>query len=264
MKRLSAVIITYNEEKNIGQCIDSLWLVADEIIVMDSFSKDETVNIARQKGAMVYQQSFAGYKQQKNAALSLATFDHVISLDADESLSEELVRSIRKEKENFSFDAYSMNRCSIYCGRPIRRGLWYPDRKLRLFKKQEARWGGYNPHDRVEMNHSVHVSHLDGDIIHYSYETVEEHREKNEKFSFILAASLMDADCRPAPLKIIFSPLWAFFNGYILRLGLLDGRRGWNIAIHTASHSFLKHTRHRQLFRQQKQSQKLVLESKYS
>src|SRR5881275_14155 len=132
MKSLSEVIITWNEEQNIGRCIESLWHVADEVIVLDSYSSDNTIEIARGKGAIVKQEKFSGYKEQKNKALRLATHDYVLSLDADEVLSAKLIRSILEAKKEFKYKAYFMNRYNKYCGRFINHGLWYPNQKLRL------------------------------------------------------------------------------------------------------------------------------------
>src|ERR1700694_6145295 len=117
MEALSVVIITYNEEKNIGRCLDSVSGIADEVIVLDSYSTDDTVNIARQKGALVKEQIFNGDKEQKNLAMRLCTHEYVLSLDADECLSEELIQSIITAKQKFKFKAYAMNRCNHYCGR---------------------------------------------------------------------------------------------------------------------------------------------------
>jgi len=252
MEALSVVIITYNEEKNIGRCLDSVSRVADEVIVLDSYSTDDTVNIAKQKGALVKQQVFNGYKEQKNLALRLCTHDFVLSLDADESLSEQLVQSIIKAKQEFRFKAYTMNRCNHYCGRFIRRGLWYPDKKLRLFNKNIAHWGGINPHDKIELSESTEVFHLNGDILHYAYDSVEEYIQRNQQLSSIAAQSLYESGKKQYWIKIISSPIWAFFNGYVLRLGFLDGLYGYEIAIYTAQQTFLKYSK---FFRLQKQQQ---------
>jgi glycosyltransferase involved in cell wall biosynthesis len=262
MEKLSAVIITYNEEKNIGRCIESLLPVADEIIVLDSFSDDNTVSIAVSKGAIVHQQAFAGYKQQKNAALAMAANNYVLSLDADEVLSNELTASINEAKKGFAYKAYCMNRCNVYCGKYIRHGLWYPDRKLRLFDKRTARWVGYNPHDRVEMTDKPRVQHLKGDIIHFAFDTVEAHRQKNRKVALLVASSMMEAGVRPQPYKIIVNPLWSFVNGYLLRLGIVDGYYGLLIAWYTAGQSFQKHINHRRLGRRQEQGANIVLQTK--
>ncbi|MEP6673917.1 MAG: glycosyltransferase family 2 protein [Ferruginibacter sp.] len=241
MKGLSVIIITLNEEKNIGRCIDSVKAVADEIILLDSFSTDQTVAIAREKGAVVVQQNFNGYIHQKNKALQLAGYDYVLSMDADEALSKELAASIAKEKNNFSYAGYTMKRSNFFCGKFIRHGLWYPDRKLRLFEKRSAHWGGYDPHDKVMFDHPYPVKQLNGDLLHYAYYTTEEYIQKNEKISGIAARSMYENGIRKHWSKVILSPAWEFLNGYFLRLGLLDGYYGFLIAVHTANQSFLKH-----------------------
>src|SRR5262245_55788275 len=145
MQPLSVVIITYNEEHNIARCIDSVKTVANEVIVLDSFSTDQTVAIARLHGAIVYQEKFRGYIGQKNLAMQFASHNYILSLDADEALDDKLAASILKAKKSFSSRAYRMNRCTNFCGRFIRHGLWYPDRKIRLFDRRIAKWGGLNP-----------------------------------------------------------------------------------------------------------------------
>ncbi len=254
MNSLSAVVITWNEENNIGRCIDSLWQVADEIIVLDSYSSDNTIAIAVQKGAIVKQENFTGYIEQKNKALQFTTHNYVISLDADEVLSKKLINSILKEKKEFMHKAYRMNRYNNYCGRFIKHGLWYPDRKLRLFDKRVASWGGMNPHDTIQLYGNNSTKFLSGDILHYSFATINDHILRNEKFSSIAAWSLFESGKKLHGAKIIFSPLWSFFNGYFLRLGFLDGYRGFTVALHTANLSFLKYQKLRRLQKQNKKS----------
>lgn len=247
MKKLSAVIITFNEEKNIGRCIDSLLPVADEVVVLDSFSTDRTTAIAAQKGAVVYQQSFAGYFQQKNKAFQLATHNYILSLDADEALTAELSDSILKEKISFTNPAYQMNRCNIYCGRPIKRGLWYPDKKIRLFDKRYGYCGGLNPHDKIILPQNTPVKHLKGDLLHYTYNSVEEYLERNEEVSTTAALSLFNSGKKLVWAKQLASPAWAFINGYILKKGFLDGATGWTIAVNTTRQCFQKYYKLRQL-----------------
>jgi len=254
MKSLSAVIITFNEEDHIGRCIDSLKDVADEIIVLDSFSSDNTVAIARERGASVKQEIFAGYKEQKNRALKLANYDYVLSLDADEALSPELAAAICKAKMEFKFKAYSMNRYNYYCGHFIKHGLWYPDRKIRLFDKRVAHWGGMNPHDKIVLNDSSKVQFLKGDILHYTFSTIEAHCQRNERMSSISAQSLFDSGKKIYWSKIFLSPLWSFFNGYFLRLGFLDGYYGFIIAIQNAHLSFLKYQKLQRIKKENKSS----------
>ena len=261
MKPLSAVIITLNEEANIGRCIDSLWYVADEIIVLDSFSSDDTASIAMERGAIVKQEMFAGYKEQKNRALKLTKCDYVLSLDADEALSPELIAAILKSKKDFQFKAYSMNRYNHYCGRFIKHGLWYPDRKIRLFDKRIATWGGMNPHDKIVLCENNKVQFLKGDILHYAFNTIEEHLERNERMSSIAAQAIFDSRKKKHWSKIILSPLWSFINGYFLRLGFLDGYYGWIIAIQNAHLSFLKYQKLQRLKKENKSSLVTALNS---
>ena len=241
MEKLSVVIITYNEEKNIGRCIDSVKNIADEIVILDSFSTDRTEEISMKKGVRFYQQAFLGYIEQKNKALEFAENNYVLCLDADEAIDPELGQSILEEKKDFSFKGYTMNRCTNYCGKFIRHGSWYPDRKLRLFDKQEAQWGGINPHDKVEFSSKQKIKHLEGDILHFSYYSVEEHTKQNERFSTISAQAYLKMGKRSNRFKMIFNPAWAFINGYFFRLGFLDGYYGFVIAKKVAQLTFLKY-----------------------
>ena len=249
--RLSVVIITFNEEKNIGRCIDSVKNVADEIIVVDSCSMDKTAEIAKSKGAEVILQPFLGYVEQKNMALEVANSDFVLSLDADEALDKILESSILEAKNDFNFKGYSMNRCTNYCGKFIRHGAWYPDKKLRLIDKKNAYWGGDNPHDKLILKDEGPIKHLKGDILHYSYNSIEEHVQQNNKFSTISAETYFKRGKKTNVFKIIVHPFWAFFLGYILRGGFLDGFYGFVVALHVAHLSFLKHAK---LYHKQKQT----------
>jgi len=249
MNKLSVVIITLNEEKNIGRCIDSVLSIADEIIVLDSFSTDKTVSIASEKGATVYQLKFLGYIQQKNKALEYASNSSVLSLDADEALDVKLINSIGNLKKTGFNGAYNMNRCTNYCGKFIKHGLWYPDNKIRLFNKTEAHWGGTNPHDKIILEKNNKVYHLQGDILHYSFPTIEDHVKQNNNFSTISARVNFEKGKKTNLLKILINPFWAFIRGYFLRLGFLDGFAGYVIAKNIAHLTFLKHVK---LFQLQK------------
>lgn len=241
MQPLSAVIITFNEEKNIARCIASLKGIADEIIVLDSFSGDQTVSLAKHAGAHVIQQSFEGYIEQKNRAISYARNDYVLCLDADEELSATLQQSILREKQTFKFDGYTMNRCTYYCGRFIKHGTWYPDTKLRLFNRHKAKFAGTNPHDKVEFFSEGSLQKLKGDLLHYSYNSLEEHIYQNNRFSTISAEAYFKKGKKFTLLRLLFNPAWAFFNGYVLRLGFLDGIRGFIIAKNIAHLTFMKY-----------------------
>src|SRR5262245_15073228 len=168
MHPLSVVIITFNEEQNISRCIQSVERVADEIIVLDSYSKDNTADIARSLGAIVHQEKFRGYIGQKNLAMQLASHNYIINLDVDEPIDDTLIQSMLEVKEDFTDRAYRMNRCTSYCGRFMLHGLWYPDKKIRLFDRRIATWGGLNPHDKIELTPGFTFRHLKGNILHYA------------------------------------------------------------------------------------------------
>jgi glycosyltransferase involved in cell wall biosynthesis len=252
MEKLSAVIITYNEEKNIGRCIDSVKDIVDEILILDSNSTDQTAAISESKGAIVIKEPFLGHIQMKNRAVELAANNYILSLDADEALDTKLTRSIQKVKENFSNTAYQMNRCTNYCGQFIKHGSWYPDKKIRLFDRRYSKWGGINPHDKIVLAENASVKYLSGDILHYSYYTIAEHVAQNNKFSTISAESLFESGKKTSLFKIIFNPAWAFFQGFILRRGFLDGMFGFVIAVQVAHLTFLKHIKLHMLLKSSK------------
>jgi hypothetical protein len=241
MEKLSVVIITYNEEKNIGRCIESVKSIADEILILDSNSTDQTAVIAESKNAIVRKEPFRGHIQMKNRAVELASNDYILSLDADEALDPQLTEAIQRAKENFTHKAYRMNRCTNYCGQFIRHGSWYPDRKIRLFDRRVAQWGGTNPHDKIVVQENTIIEQLRGDILHYSYYTVAEHVAQNNKFSSISAESLFAQGKKTTQLNIIANPAWAFLQGYLFRAGFLDGLFGFVIAVQIAHLTFLKH-----------------------
>jgi len=256
MHPLSVIIITFNEEHNIARCINSVKKVADEVIVLDSFSTDNTVAIARDLGAVIYQEKFRGYIGQKNLAIRYASNNYVLSLDADEALDEPLSDSILEAKKTFDFRVYRMNRCTNYCGHFIRHGLWYPDKKLRLFDRRIAGWGGLNPHDKVLLNGKFPIKHLRGDILHYSFEKPEDLVWQNNRMTSIAAASLYANGRRSSWFKMLVKPSWAFFYGYICKLGFLDGADGFTISVSTSYQVFLKYSK---LYRLQKANQKKSL-----
>src|ERR1019366_408968 len=159
MNKLSVVIITFNEEENIAKCIDSVKEIADEVVVVDSFSTDKTRDIAESKGARFIQHKFEGHIQQKNWAKDQASHNYVLSLDADETLSAELKTAITETKKIFSSYGYTMNRLNFYCGKPIKTCGWYPDRKLRLWNRAKGEWKGVNPHDKFELDEGLNTVH---------------------------------------------------------------------------------------------------------
>ncbi len=241
MPAISAVIITFNEARNIARCLDSLSGVADEIVVLDSFSTDATEQICLERGVRFLQHAFDGHIEQKNRALAAATHPLVLSLDADEALSDTLRQSVLAAKNNWLYDAYIMNRLTNYCGQWIHHSGWYPDRKLRLFDRRMGQWGGTNPHDRVDMQPAARTSRLDGDLLHYSYYTVEEHLVRAGKYADIAANAMFHKGKRGAWWRMWISPVVKFGRNYFLKAGFLDGRAGWTICKIAALETFWKY-----------------------
>jgi len=240
---VSVVIITFNEERNIARCLASVKAVADDIVVVDSFSTDATERIVREHGARFVQHAFAGHIEQKNWAITQAKYPWVLSLDADEALDEELSRSILEVKRSTPVaDGYTMSRLTNYCGTWVRHGGWYPDIKLRLWDSRKGRWGGTNPHDRYEMGAGARIARLKGDILHYSFYTVAEHEQQVVRFANIAAKAMHGKGKRSSAIQIIFSPLWRFLHGYLIRGGFRDGAAGFTIARLSARAKRLKYT----------------------
>ncbi len=253
MSFLSVVIITFNEEKNIGRCLESVRGLADEVVVVDSLSVDGTKKICSEFGVRFIEQAFLGYIEQKNFALDQASNDMVLSLDADEAVDDVLKAAILQVKrDGFDADGYIMSRCSNYCGKWIRHGTWYPDRKLRIFNRRRGRWGGINPHDRIEMAVGAKVTRLPGDILHYSYYTFSEHIAQLNKFTSIQAQAMYEQGKKASLIKLLISPVSAFISGYILRRGFLDGLDGLMIARTVSYQTFAKYAKLLELQRQNK------------
>ena len=243
---LSVAIITFNESRNLPRCLASLEGVADEIVVLDSFSSDDTVSLATAAGARVEQHAFDGHIQQKNRAIELCSHPLVLSLDADEALDDTLRASILQAKESPEI-AYSFNRLTNYCGKWVKHTGWYPDVKVRLFRKGEARWGGVNPHDKIELKGGAEAQHLPGDLLHYSYYTREDHLRQIEYFSGI-AAQELHARGKTSNWGLIFVKVVAqFFKSFFLKAGYLDGATGWTISRLSAYATYRKYRKLRDL-----------------
>jgi len=242
MPKVSATVITLNERDNIRQCLETLsW--ADELIVVDSGSTDGTVEIAREYTDRVIHHDWPGHVQQKNYAIDQATHEWIFSLDADErvtpKLAEEIVRSLSAEQPEY--DAYSVPRLAHYLGRYIRHCGWYPDRKVRLFRRDAGRWGGRNPHDSVKV--ACPVGKLGGDLIHYTYKDIAHNISTVNSFSGIGARELRDEGRRARLTDVTLRPAWAFTREYIIKQGFLDGRAGLVISTMTAYSVFCKYAK---------------------
>jgi len=244
MIQLSSVILTFNEEKNIGRCIDSIKGLSDDIVVIDSFSTDNTEKICSEKGVRFIKHKFEGYIEQKNWGLSQAKFDYVLSLDADEELNSELKTEIQNVKNNFIFDGYFMNRLTNYCGKWIYHSSWYPDRKLRLFNKTKCTWSGINPHDKIVFhNPNTKYGFLSGKILHYSFYEIEDHLNKIKKYSEIAAKAYLESGRKGSYFNLMINPIIKFLRMYIFNLGFLDGYYGWKIATLSAKETYLKYNK---------------------
>lgn len=250
--KLSVVYITYNEEKNIGRSLAAIQAIADEILVVDSYSSDSTLEICRHFGARIIQHKFEGHIQQKNFAASQAKYDHVLSLDADEVPDDILLESIKKAKGSWVADGYTMNRLTNYCGTWIHHCGWYPDRKLRLWDRRLGQWGGINPHDKYEMTNDARIAHLKGDLLHYSYYTRDDHYKQIEKFTDILAFSMFERGRKVSVLYIEIATAFKFFRDYFLKLGFMDGKAGFVISWLSAGATRKKFIKLRKLYAQNK------------
>ena len=255
MIKLSGVIITYNEEKNIEKCLLSLLPVVNEIVVVDSFSTDRTKSICQKYNIRFIEQTFLGYIEQKNFALTQANNDYIVSLDGDEALSETLQKSILELKNNWTLNGYYSNRFNNFCGKWIKYSDWYPNKKLRVFDRRKAQWKGINPHDNVVLNNTDDkTGYLKGDILHWTYQTYSEFNLKTEHFSSISAKAYFDLGKKAPIWKIVFNPIWAFVKSYVFRLGFLDGLNGYVICVQTANITFLKYTKLKELIKQKTSS----------
>jgi glycosyltransferase involved in cell wall biosynthesis len=247
--KLSVVIIAYNEEKNIERCLQSVKEVADEIVVLDSFSTDKTKDICEKHGVKFFQHAFDGHIQQKNRAITYAAYPHVLSLDADEALDPVLSGSILEVKKNFNKDGYYMNRLTNYCGHWVKHCGWYPDTKLRLWDSRKGQWTGLNPHDKYEMfEGDKNTGHLKGDILHYSYYSVEDHYRQVEYFTSISAKAYFEKGKKAPAFKMFVNPVAKFIDHYLLHLGFLDGKAGFLISKISAYATYLKYKKLKQLY----------------
>lgn len=248
MIKLSVVIITFNEEKNIERCLLSVKDIADEIVVLDSFSTDNTQQICKKYGVSFFEHAFDGHIEQKNRAIKYATNSHILSLDADESIDERLKKSILEIKRNFIKEGYYMNRLTNYCGHWVKHCSWYPDTKLRLWDKSKGHWTGINPHDKFELfSGDKNASHLKGDILHYSYYFVEEHYKQVEYFTSIASKAYFKTGKKAPLFKLIVNPVAKFIDHYLIKLGFLDGKAGYLISKISAYATYLKYKKLRVL-----------------
>lgn len=243
--KISATIITFNEERNIARVIESL-RCCDEILVLDSGSNDRTVEIATKLGARVEEGSWHGYAAQKNIAAELASNDWILSLDADESLSEALEAEIWQiKKSGPRFDGYTVPRLAQYLGRWILHSGWYPDRKVRLFDRRKAKWVGDFVHESVTVVGSV--GHLKSNLLHFTCNSLSEHLRSMDKYTTLAAQEIASRQQNVGLGLLLLDPLWVFFRTYVLKLGFLDGPEGLAIAYTAAFYNFVKYFKARDM-----------------
>lgn len=251
MPALSVVIITKNEERNIARCLDSVKEIADEMIVVDSFSTDRTREICESQGASFFLYEWKGYSETKNYANSLAHHDWIFSIDADEAISEELKISILDAKKSATAANFRICRITNYCGRWIHHSGWYPDVKVRFFDRRTNCWEGLI-HERLNVANETEIPVLKGDCYHYSYYSIDEHVTQANRFSTLTAEDMFRKNKRVGMLKHWIAPGFRFFRMFILRGGFLDGYYGWVIARISAHAVFLKYAKLRQFYAQRK------------
>lgn len=246
--KLSAVVITFNEAQNIRRCVESLDRVADEIVVLDAFSLDHTKEICQALQVRFVQREWKGYSEAKNYANRLVRGPYIISIDADEALSPGLRKSILAAKESgFEGDAYAMNRLNNYCGRWIRHGDWYPDRKVRIFRTGSAFWQG-SIHEKLILSPHARIIRLEGDLLHFAYSSTGEHSKKSLQYAFMVAREeIKRGASKNLAYHGLIKPMFHFLRSYVIKLGFLDGYYGFVLAAISAHERYMRYINYRQL-----------------
>jgi glycosyltransferase involved in cell wall biosynthesis len=243
--RITATIITANEERNIARAVESL-RCCDEILILDSGSTDRTVELAGKLGARVIEAGWRGFAGQKNWAAEQASHEWILSLDADEALTESLEAEILAlKKTGPRCDGYTMPRMANYLGRWILHSGWYPDRKVRLYRRSKAKWVGDFVHESVQVDGKV--GHLEGNILHFTCESLSEHVKTMDRYTTLAAQELV-ARKETVPLaRLLCHPPWMFVKSYFLQRGFQDGMEGLMIAYMAAFYTFLKYSKTRNM-----------------
>ena len=243
---LSAVIITKNEETNIERCLLSLGDIVNEIIIVDSFSTDNTKAICLKHNCIFFERKFIDYSDAKNFGNEQTSGDWILSMDADEELSETLKASILEVKSSPENVTYLFNRLTNYCGSWIKYCGWYPDAKTRLWRKGTAKWEG-SIHEKLKSQ--TPSKSIKGDILHYSYPSISFHLYKINHFTDSAAKDMLDKGKKGSLIKMILSPPFKFFKQYIFKLGFLDGYAGFIVSTMAAYYVFVKYAKLRILIK---------------
>ena len=243
--KITATIITLNEERKIARAIESL-RCADEILILDSGSTDRTVELAVNLGARVVEGGWLGFAAQKNRAAEQASHDWILSLDADEALSEALEGEIWNiKKHGPSYDAYTMPRMAQYLGKWILHSGWYPDRKVRLYDRRKAKWVGDFVHESVVVE--GRIGSLESSILHFTCDSISEHIKTMERYTTLAAQELAARKGRIAVSRMALDPPWTFVKTYFLQRGFLDGVEGLILAYMAAFYTFVKYAKARNM-----------------
>ena len=243
--KITATIITLNEERNIARAIESL-RCCDEILILDSGSVDRTVELAEKLGVRVIEAGWRGFAGQKNWAAEQASHDWILSLDADEALSESLEAEVLALKRSGPrYDGYTMPRLARYLGRWILHSGWYPDRKLRLYDRRKAKWIGDFVHESVQVH--GRIGHLESNILHFTCESLSEHIKTMDRYTTLAAQELAARRVKVPMGRLIVEPLWTFWKTYLLQRGFQDGLEGLIISYMAAFYTFLKYAKARNM-----------------
>ncbi len=251
---LSVVIITLNEQQNIERCIRSVLPIADEIIVLDSFSTDKTVEICNKLKVRVIEKKWEGYSASKNFLNSQAAHSYILSIDADEELSSELQNSIKKIKSEGVNGVYDLSRLTNYCGKWIKYSGWYPDIKTRIFPKEDCKWVGDVVHETLSFPDNLKRKLLIGELFHYSYVSEKQHKKRADKYSKLTAEKYLKQGKKAYFFTPFLSALGRFFSMYIIKMGFMDGLSGFKIAYISAGSNYFKYTELRRLNREKRVS----------
>lgn len=226
---ISAVVITLNEASNIEACVKALRQVTDDVVIVDAYSADGTPALAEALGARVVQTEWVGYSHNKNLGNQAARHDWILSIDADEALSEELIQSL-KALQPQAGAVYELDRLTNYCGKWIRHSGWYPDWKVRLFDRREVRWQGDYVHETLAVPKGFRTVRLKGKLLHYSYKTRSDHWQRIERYAALAAQEMHARGKRATWVKLYLSPAMRFLRTLLLNQAFLDGWAGWVIS----------------------------------
>jgi glycosyltransferase involved in cell wall biosynthesis len=243
MQKISVVIITKNEEHEIGRCLHSLKGLTDDIVVLDNGSTDNTKNIVREEGARLIEQAWEGFGKTKNKATQFARYDWVLNLDADESLDEELKNSLLDLSLDNENEVFELKFKNFFGKKYLRFGEWGGDKHVRVFNRRRIGWNEARVHEGLLLMPEIKIKKLKGHVLHYTVNTVTEYSNKMFKYASLSAEKYAEQGKKSSWLKVIMAPLFAFLKYYIFKLGFLDGREGFICARMTSYYTFTKYAR---------------------